>query len=130
MGLARSIFILFVATLLGACAGASHRPTAPDDSLLRPAQVLLQKAEAAGAGDLAPSALREAYRRLDTARGLLYNAAVQDRSVNKREKQRITRLVEEASVDARLALAQTQQEAVQRKLNEYQTSVHADKEPK
>lgn len=130
MGLARSIFILFLVTSLGACVGASHRPAEPDESLLRPAQVLLKKADAAGASELAADTLREAYRRLNTARGLLYNAAVQGRSVNKREKQRIMRLVEEASVDARLALAQTQQEAVQRKLNEYQASVQGDKESK
>lgn len=126
MGLARSIFILLLVALLGACAGAAHRPLIPDDTPLRPAQALVKKAEDAGAGDLAPSVLREAYRRLDIARGVIYRAAVNNRKVNSTEEKRINRLVEEASVDARLALARTQQEAVQRKLNEYNASVRQD----
>jgi len=119
MGSARSVPSLILPLLLvcslAACAGNVRQPQVPDNSLLLPAEAMVEKAEAAGAAQLAPGALREAHRRLGVAQGLLYEAAIQGRGINKTESRRVERLVEEATVDARLALALTKQEAVARK---------------
>ncbi len=128
MGRVASVPFIVLLMLLAACAGNVRAPQIPENSQLRPAQAMVQKAEAAGAAQLAPAALREAHRRLGLAQGLLYNAATQHRDISAAEKRRIDRLVEEATVDARLALALTQQEAVERKRAAFQGAVEGNEE--
>lgn len=119
MGRVRLGIVLAVVAWLAACAGApTAPPTPPDDSMLDAGETMLAKAEEAGAPEMAPQAWREARRRLSAGRSLLYRAAAENRSLTAAEKRRVKRLGQEAYVDARLALALTQQTAVQRKLGE------------
>lgn len=119
------VLLLALPITLAACAGAVTKPRVPDETPLQPALTMLDKAEAAGAARLAPDALRAAQRRLGLARGVIYRAATENRDTTDFENSRIKRLVEEAAVDARLALALTQQEAVSRSRAELQKANEA-----
>lgn len=130
MGRVASVPLLICAMSLAACATNVPKPSVPDNSALQPAYAAINKAQAAGAVQLAPEALREAQRRADLAESILYQAAINQRAPNAAEKLRVERLVEEAGVDARLALALTQQEAVGRKRTELQGTAEGTKDVK
>lgn len=129
MGLAPGV-VRFSALVLaiGVATGCATAPVAvpepPDESLLAEAQAMMDKARDAGASELAPDPLREARRRLAAARGILYRAAGSG-GLDEAQTQRVQRLADEAHLDARLALARTQANAVARKLAELRAELAA-----
>jgi len=117
----RSLLVLIAILMVAGCAGqAVAPPSAPDQSVLAPAEKALEKARAADADTFAPRVVDSARRRIATARDILFNAARANRDLNDREQARIDQLVAAAELDARSALVQTQAKAVQTKLAELQ----------
>ncbi|WP_293626254.1 hypothetical protein [Salinisphaera sp.] len=118
------IRILFAGLVILASAGCASNavvtPSAPDQSVLAPAEQALAKARAADADTFAPRAVDASRRRISTARDILYSAARANRELNDTERARVEALVAAAELDARSALTQTQAKAVQTKLAELQ----------
>ncbi|GAB3674833.1 hypothetical protein GCM10028792_11970 [Salinisphaera aquimarina] len=110
--------MVVIAVATGCAGGAIKAPSAPDESVLAPAEQALAKARAAQADTFAPRVVDASRRRIATARDILYDAARARRPLNNGEKSRVDRLVAAAELDARSALVQTQAKAVQSKLGE------------
>ncbi len=113
------IVLLSASGLLAGCAASNVKaPTAPDESVLQPAEQALAKARAAQADAFAPRAVDASRRRIATARDILYGAARARRPLTDQENDRVDQLVAAAELDARSALVETQAKAVQTKLDE------------
>lgn len=126
-GRLRALSSLFLVLLVAACASGETvalKPATPDESVLAPASAMLAKAQEAGAAEFAPRVLREARRRLTTARTMLYVAADDGGGVSDSEHKHIAQLVDIATLDARLALVRTQANAVASKLEEMRAAMH------
>jgi hypothetical protein len=78
------------------------------------------------ADELAPSALREAQRRLGQARTILLQASLRGTQPDAGEKLAVDRLVEQARVDALLAQALTQRAAVGNALGEFEKALRTE----
>ncbi len=113
----RSCTLALIVMLSAACvAEPVTRPMVPDESLLSDARSMLEQAREAGAAELAPEPLRQARRRLASARDTLYRAAAASRELDDAERQRVRRLADETYLDARLALARARATAVEQEL--------------
>lgn len=122
----RLLVLAFAAAVLGGCASEPVRmPEVPDESTLAEAEAMLDEARGVGAAEVASAPLREAQRRLAGARSILYRAAAASRGLSRREGQRVSRLVDEAYLDARLALAHTRRAEVERRLAELEAELTA-----
>jgi len=116
--------LLMLACVVAGCAGNSGpRPVAPDLTVLEPAEEAIAQARAIRADELAPEALREAQRRVSLARTIVLQSALQGTQPDEAQRVRIEQLVEEARVDAMLASAVTQREAVGNALGEYEKAL-------
>jgi|AntDeeMinimDraft_5_1070356.scaffolds.fasta_scaffold03902_4 hypothetical protein len=117
----KHLIAAFALVWITGCAGhAFAPPSAPDDSVLAPAEKALAKARAAEADTFAPRAVDASRRRIATARDILFDAARSQRELTAEEQDRIDKLIAAARLDARSALVQTQAGAVQTKLAELQ----------
>ena len=117
----RSLLVVVAIALIAGCAGRTvATPSAPDESILAPAEQALEKARSAEAERFAPRAVDAARRRIATARDILFDAARGSRELNATEQDRVERLIAAAELDARSAFVQTQARAVQTKLAELQ----------
>lgn len=103
--------------------GGMTMPSAPDESVLAPAEQALAEARDAQADTFAPRVVDASRRRIATARDILFTAARADRPLDDTERDRVAQLVDAAALDARSALAQTQARAVQTKLDELRTDI-------
>ena len=111
---------LLILASAGCASNTVVSPSAPDESVLAPAEQALAKARAAEADTFAPRVVDASRRRIATARDILYSAARANRELSDTERARVEALVEAAELDARSALTQTQAKAVQTKLAELQ----------
>ncbi len=108
--------------LSGCATSVKKSPTtAPDESVLAPAQKALTKANNAHAEQFAPRDIDAAWRRITTARDILYTAAHAKRPLSREEHDRIQHLVSGAQLDARAALTQTQAQAVAAQIAQLQS---------
>lgn len=114
-----------IAVLAGCASDPVRMPNMPDESMLADAKTMLEQARDAGAAGLAPMPLRDAERRLAGARSILYRVAAASRNLREPERQRVGWLADEAWLDARLALAQTRQIEVERKLAKLEAELAA-----
>lgn len=118
--------------MLMACAGGPEpfrMPVLVHGDFLAQAEAALASAADAGAAELAPVALREARRRIATARTVLLRAATDGRELSEGERVTVQRLAAEAVLDARLALARTQAAAVAVKIADIQAQLTAATTP-
>ena len=119
--LIRLVVALVALLVIAGCAsrgGGATMPSAPDESVLAPAEQALAEARDAEADTFAPRVVDASRRRIATARDILFTAARDDRPLNDTERARVEQLVDAATLDARSVLAQTQARAVQAKLDE------------
>lgn len=113
-----AVLVLAVGILTGCASEPVRLPAMPEESVLADAQAMLKKARDAGADVSAPALMREARRRLLSARGILYRAAAASREPNETERRRVRWLADEARLDVRLAMARTRRAEVERRLAE------------
>ena len=123
--LIRLVVALVALLVIAGCAsrGGGAMPSAPDESVLAPAEQALAEARDAEADTFAPRVVDASRRRIATARDILFTAARDDRPLNDTERARVEQLVDAAALDARSALAQTQARAVKAKLDEFNTDI-------
>lgn len=110
-GSGKSVLMLLVGVMLitiSSC--ASSRP--PTDSLAR-TQAAINQAEQVGARDYAPLEIREAKKKLETAKEL----------VASKQYEKASRLADEAEVDAELAEAKTLSGKAQKAVKELRESI-------
>ena len=119
------VVALVALLVIAGCAsrGGATMPSAPDESVLAPAEQALAEARDAEADTFAPRVVDASRRRIATARDILFTAARDDRPLNDTERARVEQLVDAAALDARSALAQTQARAVKAKLDELNTDI-------
>ena len=85
---------LLILASAGCASNTVVSPSAPDESVLAPAEQALAKARAAEADTFAPRVVDASRRRIATARDILYSAARANRELSDTERARVEALVE------------------------------------